>query len=87
MHNPYRNTQHRAAFDDAVSLYQSGITDYLQISKRLSPTVPRYKRQAIAAKVCRLMRQVPTPGENMSKWLRFCKNVESTPNHVESVRN
>lgn len=54
MKNPYKIKTHRLAFDQAVQLYQSGVTDYLQISKQLDHSIQREMRHKIAAKVARL---------------------------------
>lgn len=60
MKNPYKLELHRLAFDQAVELYQSGMTDDLQISKQLDPAILRYMRQKIAAQVARLLNK-PKP--------------------------
>lgn len=53
--NPYTRPDHRQAFDLAVSLYQSGVTDFHIISQQLDHAIEREKRNKIAAKVARLM--------------------------------
>lgn len=54
MKNPYKTEPHRLAFDQAVQIYRSGVTDSLQISKQLDHSIQREMRRKIAAKVRRL---------------------------------
>lgn len=52
MKNPYYRTDHREAFDMAVKLVESGITDYREIAKQLAHSINREQRLKIAAKIC-----------------------------------
>lgn len=58
MKNPYKRPDRRRAFDQAVQLYQSGVTDYLIISKQLDRSIQREMRHKIAAQVVRLLSRV-----------------------------
>lgn len=53
--NPYKLEAHRLAFDQAVELYQSGVTDFHIISQKLDHAIQREQRNKIAAKVARLL--------------------------------
>lgn len=55
MKNPHTRLDHRQAFDLAVELYQSGVTDYHVISQRLDHSIQREQRNRIAARVARIL--------------------------------
>ncbi len=54
MKNPYRRQDHRQAHAQAINLAQQGL-DRFEISKALDHSVPRWKRQEIAAKAVRMV--------------------------------
>lgn len=89
MKNPYKIEAHRLAFDQAVKLYQSGVTDYLQISKQLDHSIDRHLRQKIAAKVCRLFywqeQKIAAKIEPHKGGRTVTKNVRVTPNISDMI--
>jgi hypothetical protein len=56
MKNPYKRDDHRAAFEQALKLLRAGLDRY-EVSKQLPHSIPRYKRQSIAAKAARLVKR------------------------------
>lgn len=58
MKNPHKNDLNRQAFNQALQLFNDNPDlEYMEVSKQLDHSLPRWLRQQIAAKVARLFKQ------------------------------